>query len=276
VFSSAEQKRAAGRIDPRWVGAASLRALDRLGLGEAGIARVLEMILDGTVAPERGPAADVRAREWAAPVAAALALLTPQPPASVAELVRDVSLLYKQHHRFVRLRRGPWVTRLDQLARAELANDVRDLDALLSEQLDAQWVVVDCLGVALADAVLEAARNALSTWPLRSIEPARASPQSSTEAFYATLIEKGFRKPFEKINAVDELIHQRQLGFADLERLAGAELEIAFRRVAARLDPSRPVLVFGDHGFRLAADGRGFEHGASSTLERLTLVLRLG
>jgi hypothetical protein len=46
--------------------------------------------------------------------------------------------------------------------------------------------------------------------------------------------------------------------------------------VATRLDPSRPVLVFGDHGFRLAADGRGFEHGGTSTLERLTLMLRLG
>lgn len=195
---------------------------------------------------------------------------------SVDGLVREVSLLYEQHNRLVHLRREPWLARLDGLARAELANHVPDLDALLREQLDAQWVVVDCLGVLLADAVREAARAALGPWPLRSIEAAGASPHTSTEAFYATLIQKDFTKPFEKINAVDELIHQRDLGFAELARLARAELEIAFRRVAARLDPSRPVLVFGDHGFRLAADGRGFKHGGASTLERLTLVLRLG
>jgi hypothetical protein len=74
---------------------------------------------------------------------------------------------------------------------------------------------------------------------------------------------------------VDELIHQRELSFAELERLAGTELEIVFRRLAARLDPSRPRDRLRRPGFRLAADGRGFEHGGTSTLERLTQMLRL-
>jgi len=35
------------------------------------------------------------------------------------------------------------------------------------------------------------------------------------------------------------------------------------------------VVIFGDHGFRLAPDGRGFVHGGGSTLERLVPVLNL-
>lgn len=70
VFSRAEQVRAAERIDPRWVGPASLRALERLGLGEAVVERVLEMVINGTAAPERGPGDNARAGDWAAPVVA--------------------------------------------------------------------------------------------------------------------------------------------------------------------------------------------------------------
>jgi hypothetical protein len=36
------------------------------------------------------------------------------------------------------------------------------------------------------------------------------------------------------------------------------------------------VLIFGDHGFRLSRDGRGFTHGGPSTLERLTAAAVLG
>jgi hypothetical protein len=34
------------------------------------------------------------------------------------------------------------------------------------------------------------------------------------------------------------------------------------------------LLVFADHGFRIARDGRSFTHGGPSTLERLVPVLR--
>jgi hypothetical protein len=74
---------------------------------------------------------------------------------------------------------------------------------------------------------------------------------------------------------VDQLIHQRNLILDDIARLSAAELEIAFRRLIPRLDPTLPVLIFGDHGFRLAPDGNGFIHGGPSTLERLTVVLLL-
>jgi hypothetical protein len=34
-------------------------------------------------------------------------------------------------------------------------------------------------------------------------------------------------------------------------------------------------MVFGDHGFKLTADGKGFTHGGTSMLERLVPVLKL-
>ena len=39
--------------------------------------------------------------------------------------------------------------------------------------------------------------------------------------------------------------------------------------------PATPLLVFADHGFRIAPDGRSYVHGGSSTLERTVPVLHL-
>jgi hypothetical protein len=57
-------------------------------------------------------------------------------------------------------------------------------------------------------------------------------------------------------------------------RLARGELEIAFRRLAQKFDPANPLLIFGDHGFRMKADGTSFTHGGASTLERLVPVIK--
>ena len=99
--------------------------------------------------------------------------------------------------------------------------------------------------------------------------------QTSTEAFYLGLTGGDLTKPFEKFDAVDSLIHERKLSFADLKKLVQAELEVAFRKIIQRLDPGRPALIYGDHGFRLAPDGSGFMHGGPSTAERLIPVFSL-
>jgi hypothetical protein len=75
------------------------------------------------------------------------------------------------------------------------------------------------------------------------------------------------------VNAIDALLHERFLDLADLRRLA-AELRIGCRAARRRLDPAQPVLVLGDHGFRLAPDGRSYVHERGSTLERVVPVLR--
>jgi hypothetical protein len=268
VFSRAEQDLAAKLIDPRWVGEASLRNLEDMNLGEPALLSVLEMILDGVV---RTP----DDFSTSGPVAAALELLTPRPPATVDQLAATIACVYAEHDRFMKLRREPWLSLLHRLASAELAVPPASLETKLQENLDAQWIVVDCLGLPLAGSVRRLVADCMTPWRAQSLDFAFVSERTSTEAFYLTLIEQKFRKSFEKIDTVDDLIHQRSLSPPDLARLARAELEIAFKRMIPRLDPAKPVLIFGDHGFRLTPDGTGFTHGGSSTLERLTLVLRL-
>jgi hypothetical protein len=268
VFSRAEQDLAAKLIDPRWVGEASLRNLEDMNLGEPALLSVLEMILDGVV---RTP----DDFGTSGPVAAALELLTPRPPATVDQLAATIACVYAEHDRFMKLRREPWLSLLHRLASAELAVPPASLETKLQENLDAQWIVVDCLGLPLAGSVRRLVADCMTPWRAQSLDFAFVSERTSTEAFYLTLIEQKFRKSFEKIDTVDDLIHQRSLSPPDLARLARAELEIAFKRMIPRLDPAKPVLIFGDHGFRLTPDGTGFTHGGSSTLERLTLVLRL-
>ena len=85
----------------------------------------------------------------------------------------------------------------------------------------------------------------------------------------------GFNRALQKIDAVDALLHTSFLPFDDLCRFVLAELHLACKKILARLDPSRPLLVFADHGFRIAPDGRSYTHGGSSALERLVPLLKL-
>ena len=101
------------------------------------------------------------------------------------------------------------------------------------------------------------------------------SARTTTDAWYTTLAENKISKHFEKINTIDQLIHERRETYADFERLAAVELGVALRRVASRLKRDRPLLIFADHGFRMAADGSGLEHGGSSTLERLVPAIEM-
>jgi hypothetical protein len=265
VFSRAEQALAAELIDPRWISEASLRKLDNMKLGEEAVRRILDMILNGLVrvAEDTG--------SYGA-VAAAVELLNPRLPGTVDELAAKIDCVYAEHERFMKLQPERWLALLDQLARTELTVPPETLEAKLRAHLDAQWIVVDCLGLLLADTVRRVLAECMAQWRLQSLGSAFVGARTTTEAFYLTMIGQEFKKAFEKIDVVDHLIHQRNLSSSDLVRVARAELEIAFKRLAPRLDPTKPVLIFGDHGFRLAPDGSGFTHGGPSTLERLTVV----
>jgi hypothetical protein len=246
----------------------SLAKLDEMGIGEAAVLRVAEMILDGLVrTPESANDGPV--------VAAARELLHVRPAGTVEELAARIECVYSQHERFMKLRRQLWLEMLERLAGAKLDVPPESLESKLKSHIDAQWVVVDCLGLPLAATVRTVLSRCMPQRQLRSVEFALVSQKTSTEAFYLTLIGQEFKKTFEKIDAVDQMVHQRNLSLPELARLAAAELEIAFKRLIPRLDSTRPVLVFGDHGFRLAADGSGFTHGGPSTLERLTVAFLL-
>ncbi len=263
VFSPAEQGLAAGLIDPRGVGEAALRNIEGLGLGEEALLRVVGMVLDGAVQPGSRPASG--------PVAAALQLLSPARPRTAGDLAELATALYEQHGRLMKLRPQPWLARLEELAQAELADAPGPLADVLREHAGAQWVVVDCLGLPLLRTVSDLLPECFPHRRASTPRFAAVSERTTTSGFYDGLIGQGLGKSFEKIDAVDRLVHERTT-MAELARLARAELEVAFRKVNARLDASQPVAIFGDHGFRLAADGISFAHGGPSTLERLTPV----
>ena len=268
VFSREQQRLAADLIDPRWIGQASLSKLDHMGLGEAAVEQILDMILKGQASlpgDQRGCDA----------VMAACELRNPRLLCTADQLAQKIECLYSQHARLIKLNPEAWLALLDRLATAELADTTDRLELKLRAHADAQWIVVDCLGVPLLSTIRSLLPGALPQWQLRSVDFALVSHRTSTDAFYAGLIEQEFKKSFDKIDAVDHLIHERNVGMEDLARLARAELEIAFRKLSRRLDATKSVLIFGDHGFRLSSDGRSFTHGGPSTLERLVPVLLL-
>ena len=264
----AEQKLIGSLVTPEWIGEAALCHLEDIGLPEDALVRILEMLVDGRLRPPgTAPAAG--------PVAAALALVNRRPPETAEELARRAATLYEQNDRLLRLRPQLWLTHLNDLADLKLDPPPAKLVELLRRHAGAQWVVIDCLGLPLLDALREMLPSCFRSWKLQSVEFGLTSQESSTDAFYRALVDGATNHSFEKINAVDELVHARKANLADLTRLARAELEIAFRKIMPRIDPGKPVVIFGDHGFRLAPDGRGFLHGGGSTLERLVPVLNL-
>ncbi len=266
-LSTAERSLIAASIEPQWVSAACLEKLDVMELPEEAVLRILDLLLKGLV-----PLPEAR---YTGPVAAALELLRPSHPENAEALAEKVTRLYEQNARFLRLRPQLWLTRLDDLAESTLTGCPEELDALLQRHLDAQWILIDCLGLALLNTARELLADAMPHWKPQAPEFGVVSQRTSTNAFYMGLIGRDFKKAFEKIDAVDALIHGRKLSLSDLVKVARAELDIALKKIVPRLDRGQAVLVFGDHGFRMTFDGSGFTHGGSSTLERITPVFRL-
>ncbi len=268
VFSLAERKLMAEMVNPLWVGEAALASLEELGLGDDAVNRVLEMILDGRVSvrPDGG---------FSGVVGAALELLEPSEPATAADLARRIGSLYSHCARFMEIRPKEWLSRLNRIANARLEPEPPRLTELLKANADCQWIVIDCFGAALVDTVKESLADCLPHWKLADSSYGLVSAKTNTDAFYTDLLEAGVNKPFEKLDAVDSLLHSRNAAPGDFIELARAEIDIGLKRVARKLDQSKPLLIFGDHGYRVSANGRSLTHGGGSTLERLSPVLRL-
>jgi hypothetical protein len=182
--------------------------------------------------------------------------------------------LYRAHETMLRIAPSAWLDRLDALASTPLTA-VDSLSVVLRRHAAAQYLLIDCLGAPLVGPLLEDLEPLFPHWQLTELAFAFAATPSNTDACYRQLVADGFSGKLEKINRVDELVHERFLPFEDFARLAMAELAVACRQARSRLDPRRALLVFADHGFRIAPDGRSYCHGGNSTLERLVPVLHL-
>jgi hypothetical protein len=261
---------AAEDILPQWVGGQTVARFDRLNLGAVVEDRLLELLLDGQLAAPTG--------EWrgrlAPPLAAAMALLESQQPTDAESLGAEAALLYRQHQRIYPLARERWLEWLDRLAHSPLEGASTLVDTLQSLPA-AQWLLIDALGVPLLGALRDRLATLLPGWQVQQLQFALVQQQSTTQRCYGELVAAGINHPLDKINVVDQLLHQRPLSFGDLEKLMLTELEIALRPIRERLNPEQPLLIFADHGFRLGADGTCYEHGGSSTLERLVPLLTL-
>jgi hypothetical protein len=268
AFSPEEQSAMTASIQPQWISRDSLRRLEDLGLPEEAIRRVLSLLLDGAVPiPESPPASGA--------VAAALELIHPRQPETAQAMAQGACLLYAQHDRLIALRRKPWLSRLSEFAEAGPTSMPEGIQSLLQGRLDAQWLVVDCLGIPFVGMVRRLLPEVLPRWSLAEVNFGLVSETTSTQAFYTELLQARLNKSFEKINVLDDLLHERKLSFSEFLKLAQAELEIALKRAASRFDCAKPLLIFADHGFRLNADGSGFSHGGASMLERIVPVFDL-
>jgi hypothetical protein len=262
-------EQAAELVGPEEVGEAARARPESLGLPRALEDRVLGWMLNGTLELPRAGLAG------SAAVEALRALRSGELPRTPARLAERVARAYSAHARLDPVGGEVWRRWLDALARAPLEPEPPPLAAALRERAEDQWLVVDCLGAPLVAALGSRLAALFAPWRLAGVEHALAGETTTTDAFYRELAAAGLARRLEKLDAVDQLVHARDVPFDDLARLALAELEIGWRRFAERFDASRPLLVLADHGFRLAPGGRGYTHGGPSTLERLVPLIAL-
>ncbi len=265
---SAAEHAAIGRgLRAEWIAPAALVRLERLGLSEDALGRILSWLLDGTISPPESSQASPL-------VAAALEVLRPTRPHLAEDLARLAADLYCHQERLARVGGRQFLARLDAMARVVLSPEPPPLVELLRRHEDAAWLVVDALGAPLALGLLDVLDESLGRWRRESVDYALSPQESTTAAWQRELVAAHEARPIEKIDALDALLHERFVPLDELSRLAGAELRIALRRVASRFDPARPLLILADHGFRVSVDGRAYIHGGPSTLERLVPVIR--
>jgi hypothetical protein len=261
IFGAAEKALIPGLIQPQWVSEAALRNLEQMGLGEKAVLRILDMLLNGMIAFPTLPLSS-------GAVAAALELSCPTPLQSAEDLAGRILCLYEQNERLLKLRAPAWLVLLDRCATATLPQEPETLSRFLGKYITAQYIVILGLGLPLLKMTKTILPLSLPGWNLRAVEYALTSAR--TDSFDPALTGGNLSRPLEKIDVIDSLIFERRLSFADMLKLAQAEVGPALMNAFRKLDPTRPLVIFGDHGFRLAPDGQSFSHGGNSTLERIT------
>jgi Family of unknown function (DUF6079) len=258
-----EQTQITEALRPEWIGSPqALEHLESLGIDEAGVERVLGWLIEGHVSLPR--------YNWPEDSLLRIVedLLDPKPVDSPRQLALVSNRCYRLHHRLVRVARTRWLDHLDALANTAFSEPPPLMEQLKSHR-HSQWLIIDCLGLPMLETAEAILRKVFAEWRPRAPEFATLSMTTSTEAFYRELIDSDMVRAFEKINVIDDLIHQNFTPFDELLALATPQLEIACRHQRSRLDPAQPLLIFADHGFRIAKNGLSYTHGGASTLERV-------
>ncbi|MCA9264304.1 MAG: hypothetical protein KDA60_10670 [Planctomycetales bacterium] len=255
-------------VHPEWIGSRALARLETLGLGNAVEERIIRWLIEGHV--------EVATKTTLSPLVRAIVRLQQARDwSTVDELSLLSAQLYAQHHRLLAVAPQTWLARLNELASAEPQIWPPALTDVLAHKQDCAWVVIDAWGLPLLESMRQSYSEFFPGWECQAVEFATVNTTTTTDQWYRDLVDSGIRKPLAKFNAIDQLLHERFVPLDDLWRLATVELSMSFRKLWDRLPADQPLLVFADHGFRIAADGRSYSHGGSSALERIVPLMTL-
>ena len=267
-LSARQQSIITEKIRPEWVQPGLWRCLDDLGFKSSAVARLLALVIDGTLSglPESGLSPSV---EIARNIGSSIDSDSPDELATMSEQY------YRKHELFLQANPQAWLTHLDRMARHEFPSPLSDLERYLADNPPGQWLVLDAFGLPLLAWIKEKLPQWLPGWEIGQVEFVKVSVKSTTDAFYRSLLDSEAMPVFAKINAIDEQLHERFLPFGDLQNVLAAEIPIALKRKLGAFQTDAPLMISGDHGFRISSDGKRYEHGGRSTMERVIPVIQM-
>ncbi|PIE01712.1 MAG: hypothetical protein CSA81_10605 [Acidobacteria bacterium] len=176
-----------------------------------------------------------------------------------------VQLAYSWHDRMYKLFGNKWMDFINTVP-AWIWGE-RELTNILKGQLDADWLIVDCLGLPLVPMAKGVIEKVFSHKSVEQEGLARVTEETTTDGFFKELLSSDLNKSWHKIDDLDQLLHTSTSSFAEMERMAALKLELRLERYLEKNNPAK-LLIFSDHGFRLHQDGRNWVHSGGSNLER--------
>ncbi len=247
-------------LDPTGISAAALARIDRLGLPQETVLRLLRGLADGTL--------DITLPKERSPlVTALLEMVEEKAPKRTNDYIDLLARACSATEILKEAVATPWLAHLERLTHWPGLEALPKAVAVLEKHTKADWILVDALGLPFVPAFTDLLDELLPGVALSRTTFARWEGATTTSNCYDGLAAAGVQHRFHKIDSLDALLHERSVPFDDLVKLAAAELGIAFKRLRPALDPARALVVFADHGCRPTPDGKGFVHGGDSPLE---------
>lgn len=267
-LSSQDQQYFEQIIQPDWVHPAVWKKLDNMGLADGLKIKILRWFVDGSLS-------NIPATDLSTSVGLVQQLGQAIEAGNYASLATRSKIYYQHHVMLKQVNKKRWLQQLDQLATLPIKQPIELLEAYIVDNKPDQWLVLDAFGLPLLDSIKQHLTAWFPNWRLDSIDFMLAPEKTTTDEFYKSLLNAEGTYRFEKINVIDNLLHDRFMAFDDFCQLVTAELGIAIKNRLQQFDSGRPLMISSDHGFRLAKDGNSYQHGGSSTLERTIPVLWL-
>ncbi len=191
------------------------------------------------------------------------------------QLAALTRLTYSYHAIFMQIDKTAWLKHLERQANTKIKSTLELLKNFLNENAPPQWLVLDAFGLPLMDLILHNIEDWFPAWRFDKLDFVLANNKTTTDEFYQSLLDSEHAIKIVKINTIDEQIHRRFLPFDDLCRIIKTELSIAIKKRIGQSQPGSSLMISADHGFRIAASGQSYQHGSSSTLERINPLIFL-